>query len=128
MLGLSFKPNTDDVREAPALRIAKRLLAAGAQVRAFDPVGMPNAARALPGLRMGANAYEVCEGADALVIVTEWNEFRRLDLERIKRLLKNPVLIDMRNIYSPAEANAAGLRYVGVGRAVAAGAAAKTAS
>jgi UDPglucose 6-dehydrogenase len=129
MLGLSFKPNTDDVREAPALRIAKRLLAAGAQVKAFDPVAMPNAALALPGLRMGGNAYEVCEGADALAIVTEWNEFRRLDLERIRGLLRNPVLIDMRNIYSPAEANAAGLRYVGVGRAAAAGApAAKTAS
>jgi len=120
MLGLSFKPNTDDVREAPALRIAKRLLAAGAQVKAFDPVAMPNAAKALPGLKMGGNAYEVCASADALVIVTEWNEFRRLDLERIRGLLRNPVLIDMRNIYSPAEAATAGLRYVGVGRAAAA--------
>ena len=124
MLGLSFKPNTADVREAPGLRIAKRLLAAGAQVKAFDPVAMSNAALALPGLRMGGNAYEVCEGADAIAIVTEWNEFRRLDLERIRGLLRNPVLIDMRNIYSPAEAAAAGLRYVGVGRAVATGAAA----
>jgi len=120
MLGLSFKPNTDDVREAPALRIAKRLLAAGAQVKAFDPVAMPNAAKALPGLKMGGNANEVCASADALVIVTEWNEFRRLDLERIRGLLRNPVLIDMRNIYSPAEAATAGLRYVGVGRAAAA--------
>jgi UDPglucose 6-dehydrogenase len=126
LLGLSFKPNTDDVREAPALRIAKRLLAAGAQVRAFDPVAMPNATRALPGLKMGANAYDVCAGADALVIATEWNEFRRLDLERIRGLLRHPVLIDLRNIYSPAEVQAAGLRYTGVGRALAAGAPAKT--
>ncbi len=121
MLGLSFKPNTDDVREAPALKIAKRLMAAGAQVKAYDPVAMANAGRSLPGLKMGANAYEVCEGADALVIVTEWNEFRRLDLERIRELLKNPVLIDMKNIYSPEQVRALGFRYVGVGRSLRAG-------
>ncbi len=121
LLGLSFKPNTDDVREAPALRIAKRLLAAGAQVRAFDPVAMPNAAKALPGLKLGTNAYEICDGANALVVVTEWNEFRRLDLERIKSLLRDPVFLDLKNIYSPAEVTAAGLRYVGVGRGAAAG-------
>jgi UDPglucose 6-dehydrogenase len=116
LLGLSFKPNTDDVREAPSLKIARRLLAAGAQVRAFDPVAMPNAARALPGLKLGTSAYEICEGADALAIVTEWNEFRRLDLERIKGLLKTPVLIDMKNVYSPERVRALGFRYVGVGR------------
>jgi UDPglucose 6-dehydrogenase len=116
MLGLSFKPNTDDVREAPALKIAKRLAAAGAQVKAYDPVAMPNAGRALPALKLGASPYEVCEGADGLIIVTEWNEFRRLDLERIRDLLKTPVLIDMKNIYAPEAVRAAGLRYFGVGR------------
>jgi UDPglucose 6-dehydrogenase len=116
MLGLSFKPNTDDVREAPALRIAKRLLAAGCAVHAFDPVSMPNAQKALPGLKLGASAYEVCTGADAVLVVTEWNEFRRLDLERIKSLLKSPVFIDMKNIYQPERMTALGFRYLGVGR------------
>jgi UDPglucose 6-dehydrogenase len=116
MLGLSFKPNTDDVRDAPALRIAKRLLAAGCAVHAFDPVAMPSAQKALPGLKLGASAYEVCAGADAVLVVTEWNEFRRLDLERIKSLLKAPVFIDMKNIYQPERMTALGFRYLGVGR------------
>jgi UDPglucose 6-dehydrogenase len=116
MLGLSFKPNTDDVRDAPALKIAGRLLAAGAAVRAFDPVAMENAAKVLPELKLCANAYETCEGADAVAIVTEWNEFRRLDLERIRGLVQNPVFIDMRNIYSPERLTALGFRYVGIGR------------
>ncbi len=116
MLGLSFKPNTDDVREAPALRIAKRLLEGGAAVRAFDPVAMASAAKALPGLECGANAYDVCEGADGVLIVTEWNEFRQLDLKRIKDVLRSPIFLDLKNIYSPTEVMAAGLRYYGVGR------------
>ncbi|HWN83262.1 MAG TPA: UDP-glucose/GDP-mannose dehydrogenase family protein [Candidatus Udaeobacter sp.] len=116
MLGLSFKPNTDDVREAPALKIAKRLLAAGCAVRAFDPVAMPSAQKALSALKVGANAYEVCEGADAVLLVTEWNEFRRLDLERIRGLLKTPVFIDMKNIYPPERMAALGFRYIGIGR------------
>jgi UDPglucose 6-dehydrogenase len=116
MLGLSFKPNTDDVREAPALKIARRLQAAGCAVHAFDPVAMASAQKALPGLKVGANAYEVCEGADAVLVVTEWNEFRRLDLERIKSLLKSPVFIDMKNIYQPERMMALGFRYIGVGR------------
>jgi UDPglucose 6-dehydrogenase len=116
MLGLSFKPNTDDVRDAPALKIAKRLLAAGAQVKAFDPVAMSNAAAVLPGLKLAANAYETCEGADAVTIVTEWNEFRRLDLERIGGLVRDRVFIDLRNIYSPEKLTALGFRYYGIGR------------
>jgi UDPglucose 6-dehydrogenase len=116
MLGLSFKPNTDDVRDAPALRIARRLLESGAAVRAFDPVAMENAGKVLPGLKLCANAYETCEGADAVAIVTEWNEFRRLDLERIKGLVRSPVFIDMRNIYAPERLTALGFRYLGIGR------------
>ena len=127
MLGLSFKPMTDDVREAPALKIAKRLMAAGCSVHAFDPVAMPNAQKALPGLRLAANAYDACNGADALIIVTEWNEFRRLDLERIKGLLKAPLLIDMKNIYAPERVAAHGFRYHGVGRPAESGAGSPTA-
>jgi UDPglucose 6-dehydrogenase len=127
MLGLSFKPMTDDVREAPALKIAKRLMAAGCSVHAFDPVAMPNAQKALSGLRLAANAYDACNGADALIIVTEWNEFRRLDLERIKGLLKAPLLIDMKNIYAPERVAALGFRYHGVGRPAESGAGSPTA-
>jgi UDPglucose 6-dehydrogenase len=116
MLGLSFKPNTDDIREAPALRIIERLLARGAKVRAFDPVAIPNAAAEQDGIEYCAGAYEVCEGADAVCVATEWNEFRRLDLDRIKKALRQPNFFDFRNIYLPAEVDAKGLRYVGVGR------------
>jgi UDPglucose 6-dehydrogenase len=116
VLGLSFKPNTDDIRDAPAIRIIQRLLEHGAKVRAFDPVAIANAGREVPGAEYCAGAYEVCDGADALAVVTEWNEFRRLDLERIKSLLRQPHFFDFKNIYSPAEVDAKGLHYVGVGR------------
>ena len=116
LLGLSFKPETDDLREAPALAIARGLLARGAAVRAFDPVAMPNAARELPAITLCKNEYETCENADALVIVTEWNQFRMLDLERVRGLLREPVLIDLRNVYDPAAMRAAGFRYECVGR------------
>jgi UDPglucose 6-dehydrogenase len=118
MLGLAFKPDTDDLRAAPSLEIIAGLKRRGVKVRAFDPVAMPRA-RALPGLRhvvFARDAYDCARGADALVIVTEWNEFRNLGLVRLKRLLRRPVLCDLRNVYAPAEVEAAGFRHIGVGR------------
>ena len=116
ILGLTFKPNTDDMREAPSLDIVPALQEAGARIRAFDPAGMDAARALLNGVVWCEDAYEAMEGAEALVIVTEWNEFRALDLTRVKRTLKRPLLIDLRNIYNPAEMAAAGLRYRCVGR------------
>lgn len=116
VLGLSFKPNTDDVREAPALYIIKRLMEAGAKVCAYDPEGMPNAAREVPGFEQAKDAYAVAKGADALVLVTEWNEFRNLDLDQLKSTMKSPVFLDLRNVYDPARMKAAGFSYHCVGR------------
>ena len=116
VLGLSFKPETDDMREAPSVDIIRALLARGARVRAFDPVAMENAAALLPEVEMCRDAYEPCDGADALVIVTEWNQFRMLDLERIMKLLRQPVMLDLRNIYEPEAMRRRGFRYVSVGR------------
>jgi UDPglucose 6-dehydrogenase len=116
VLGLSFKPETDDMRDAPSLDIIRALLARGATVRAFDPVAMPNAARELPSITYCKNEYEACENADALVLVTEWNQFRMLDLERVKSLLRSPVLVDLRNVYDPAALRRAEFRYDSVGR------------
>jgi len=116
VLGLSFKPETDDVRESPAVYVTKAMLARGAKVRAFDPAAMQAARVLLPRVEYCKNAYEVCEGASALVIFTEWNEFRRLDLARIKSLLRRPVMIDCRNIYEPDELRAMGFKYYGIGR------------
>ncbi len=116
LLGLTFKPNTDDMRDAPSLDIAQALIAAGAQVQAFDPEGMPEAAKLLPDVKMKANAYDAVEGADAVVIVTEWDPFRALDLDRIKLLMKQPVLIDLRNIYRPDDMARRGFKYSGIGR------------
>jgi UDPglucose 6-dehydrogenase len=118
MLGLSFKPDTDDLRAAPALEIIAGLKRRGVKVRAFDPVAMSRA-RGLRGMRdvtFTKDAYDCARGADALVIVTEWNEFRNLGLARLKRLLRRPVLCDLRNVYTPAEVEAAGFRHIGVGR------------
>ncbi len=117
VLGLTFKPNTDDMRDAPSLVIVPALQAAGATVRVFDPVGMDEARKLLDDVTWGASAYEIMDGADALVIITEWNEFRALDLGRVKAALRAPVMIDLRNIYSPDEMRAAGIAYTGVGRA-----------
>jgi UDPglucose 6-dehydrogenase len=116
MLGLSFKPETDDVRDAPALDVTRALEQRGATVRAYDPVAMANAAREVPGLVVCKSEYEACENADALVLMTEWNQFRMLDLARIKGLLREPVVIDLRNVYEPAAMRRAGFRYEGVGR------------
>ena len=116
VLGLSFKPNTDDLRESPALGIVAGLRRRGVKVTAFDPVAMEGARRMLRGIEFAGDAYEAARGADALVIVTEWNEFRNLDLARLRRIMRRPVLCDLRNIYDPEEVEAAGLRHVGVGR------------
>jgi UDPglucose 6-dehydrogenase len=116
ILGLSFKPETDDIREAPAIDIARGLQQLGATIRAFDPQAMPAARVALPDLVLCEDAYEACEGADALLIVTEWNQFRMLDLERIKERLNEPILFDLRNIYQPSTLRSAGFRYESVGR------------
>jgi UDPglucose 6-dehydrogenase len=117
VLGLSFKPNTDDLREAPALKIVAGLRRRGVRVTAYDPVAMPRARIAL-GRRVtfADDAYEAARGADALAIVTEWNEFRNLELARLRRLMRRPVLCDLRNIYKPEDVETAGLKYVGVGR------------
>ncbi|MCD6345309.1 MAG: UDP-glucose/GDP-mannose dehydrogenase family protein [Anaerolineae bacterium] len=116
LLGLAFKPSTDDMRDAPSIEIADHLLRAGATVRAYDPVAMPNARQLLPEVTLLDNAYAVAEGADALILVTEWNEFKNLDLARIKKLMSTPVLVDGRNVYDPATVRAAGFKYRGIGR------------
>jgi UDPglucose 6-dehydrogenase len=116
VLGVTFKPNTDDMRDAPSLDIIPALQTAGAKVRAFDPEGMTEAAKMLPGVTWTKNSYEAMTGADGVTILTEWNDFRALNLARAKSLLKQPLMIDLRNIYLPAEMAAAGFRYHSIGR------------
>jgi UDPglucose 6-dehydrogenase len=116
LLGLAFKPNTDDLREAPSLDIAKVLLAAGANVRGFDPAAMERARALIPDVEYMNDAYEVAAGADALVLVTEWNEFRHLDLARVKQSMRRPVIVDGRNIYDPKVMRELGFTYRGIGR------------
>ena len=118
VLGVTFKPNTDDMRDAPSLDIIPALQAAGAAVRAFDPAGMDIAATLLPDVTWCGDSYEAIEGADALVIITEWNAFRALDIDKVKSLLKEPVMADLRNIYNPGEMVAKGFRYLCIGRPV----------
>jgi UDPglucose 6-dehydrogenase len=117
MLGLTFKPNTDDMREAPSIAIATALQDGGAHVRGYDPEGMEQAQPVLPGVELCDSAYQCITGADAMVIVTEWNEFRALNLKRAKKLLKAPVVVDLRNIYRPDEMARLGFTYASVGRA-----------
>ena len=121
ILGLTFKPNTDDIREAPALDIARGLLRRGARLSAYDPAGMDHVRRLPIGRKMtfAADAYEAVDGADCAVLVTEWNELRTLDLKKLVRRMRRPVLCDLRNVYDAAEAAAAGMKYVGVGQGVA---------
>ena len=116
LLGLTFKPNTDDMRDSPSIAIAQTLQDAGVEVAAYDPEGMDLAKPLMPGVEMCVNAYGAIEGADAVTIVTEWDAFRALDFARIKTLAKAPVLVDLRNIYDPAEVRAKGFTYVSVGR------------
>ncbi|MGD8718850.1 MAG: UDP-glucose/GDP-mannose dehydrogenase family protein [Candidatus Zixiibacteriota bacterium] len=114
--GLSFKPNTDDIRESPALGIIEKLLAAGAAVAAFDPVAMDDAREVMPDVEYTANAYAAVEGADALAVVTDWNEFKEPNFKTLIKDMKQPLIFDGRNIYDPAKVKAAGLEYFGVGR------------
>jgi len=116
ILGLTFKPNTDDMRDSPSLTVIPMLEDAGASIRAFDPEGMEEAKHDLKSVTYCKDAYEAMEGADAVVILTEWNEFRALDLPRVKSLLSNPLMIDLRNIYTLDEARNAGFQYHSVGR------------
>ncbi|MCW2237638.1 UDP-glucose dehydrogenase family protein [Azospirillum canadense] len=116
VLGVTFKPNTDDMRDAPSLDIIPALQAAGAHVRAFDPAGMEEAGKLLPGVEWTKDAYAALDGADCVAILTEWNEFRALDLKRVKKLLKRPVMIDLRNIYNPGDMAKAGFSYSSIGR------------
>jgi UDPglucose 6-dehydrogenase len=116
VLGLAFKPNTDDMREAPSIPIIKALVERGAKVSAFDPVARQQAEQVLSGIEFADDAYAAANGADALVIVTEWDEFRALDLERIAAALRGKVLVDLRNVYDRGDAEEAGLTYYGIGR------------
>jgi UDPglucose 6-dehydrogenase len=116
VLGLTFKPNTDDMRDSPSLSILPPLVEAGAAVHAFDPEGMVEAKKLLPEIEYCGDAYQAIEGADALVLLTEWNEFRALDLARVKSLLRSPIVVDLRNIYQPQEMTDAGFVYHSIGR------------
>ena len=116
MLGLSFKPETDDMRESPAIDIIHKLIEKGATVRAFDPVAMEEAKHFVKGVEYATDEYDAIKGADALVIVTEWNQFRALDMEKVKELLNAPKIADLRNIYEPAVMRDLGFEYIGVGR------------
>jgi len=116
LLGLSFKPNTDDIREAPAIYIAKALLKVGATVNTYDPAAMDEARQVLPALNYFENPYAACERSDLAIIVTEWNEFRDLDLERVKDLMAAPNIYDTRNIYDPQQVRALGFTYICTGR------------
>jgi UDPglucose 6-dehydrogenase len=117
VLGLTFKPNTDDMRDAPSLAIIPALQAKGARIQAFDPEGAHEASQMLKDVAMKDDPYGAAEGADALVIITEWDQFRALDLDRIKLLMTSPVLVDLRNIYKPHDMRARGFNYYSVGRA-----------
>ena len=115
VLGLTFKPNTDDMRDAPSLVILPQLVRKGAKIRAYDPEGMSEAKKHLD-VEMCKDAYQALEGADGVVILTEWNEFRALDLKAAKRLLKTPLMVDLRNIYRPDEMRKSGFAYISIGR------------
>jgi UDPglucose 6-dehydrogenase len=116
VLGLAFKPETDDMREAPSIDIISGLLKAGAKIRAYDPVAMIEAAAVLPDVNYADDEYSAATGADALVFVTEWNQFRALDMKRIRDLMKSPRIADLRNIYEPEDMRELGFEYVGIGR------------
>jgi len=116
VLGLTFKPETDDLRDAPALSILPPLFEKGAKIQAHDPQGMKEAEKMFPDFKYVKNAYEACEGADVVVLFTEWNQYRALDFERIKSVIKTPIFVDLRNVYDPEKIRTAGFQYYGVGR------------
>ncbi|WP_337270018.1 UDP binding domain-containing protein, partial [Oryzifoliimicrobium ureilyticus] len=116
VLGLTFKPNTDDMRDAPSITIIQALLDGGASVHVFDPEGMEASKGMLGDVTYGKDAYDIADGADAVVIVTEWDQFRALDLPRLKKTMKNPVIVDLRNIYSNADVTKHGFTYFPIGK------------
>jgi UDPglucose 6-dehydrogenase len=117
VLGLTFKPETDDMRDAPAITIIPALLEKGAKIRAHDPQGMAEARELLPeNIYYGENSYDVCSGADAVILMTEWNQYRALDLDRLGSVMRNKVFIDLRNVYQPEYVKEKGFTYCGVGR------------
>jgi len=116
ILGLAFKQNTDDIRKSPAIDIIQLLLKEGARIKCFDPLAMENTRKILPNLTYCQDEYETARGSDALVIATEWNQFRNLDLLKIKKLLKYPILLDLRNLYEPENMKKLSFIYEGVGR------------
>lgn len=116
VLGLSFKPETDDMRESPAVDIIKELQTRGAKIKAFDPVAMDEAKHSLSDIEYATDEYDAIKDADALIIVTEWNQFRALDMKKVKQLLKSPKIADLRNVYEPKDMREMGFEYVGVGR------------
>jgi len=116
ILGLSFKPETDDMRDAPSVDIIKALQAKGALITAYDPVAMDEARKVFPDLKYSTDEYAAVNGADALIFITEWNQFRALDMERVRTLMRSPKIVDLRNIYTPVAMREMGFDYVGVGR------------
>jgi UDPglucose 6-dehydrogenase len=116
ILGLSFKPNTDDIRDAPSLYIIKSLLKEKANIRAYDPVSMKEAEKIISGIKYCKDSYDAAKGADAIVIVTEWNQFRNLELDRLKKFLKGRFFFDLRNVYEPQRVKKKGFKYFCVGR------------
>ncbi|MGZ4161551.1 MAG: UDP binding domain-containing protein, partial [Neobacillus sp.] len=116
ILGLSFKPDTDDMRGAPSVEIIRQLKQEGAMVKAYDPQSMENAKTIIPDIEYCRNPYQVAEGSDAVLIITEWDEFRHMDLNRLKSLLRQPIVIDGRNIFQPKQMEKLGFKYQGVGR------------
>lgn len=121
VLGLAFKPNTDDMREAKSIEVISELLSRQAEVKAYDPQAMENARKAFPQIKYCSNAYEVADGADALILVTEWREFKLLNMEKIRDAMRTPILFDGRNFYNPEKKARLGFTYYGVGRGVDAG-------
>jgi UDPglucose 6-dehydrogenase len=116
LMGLAFKPNTDDVRESPATEIARLLLHEGVLVKAYDPVAMSNVGKQLPGIQLAEDPYDLARECDALVLCTEWNEFKHLDMGKIKELMRQPFIVDGRNLYDPVMLKGLGFIYRGVGR------------
>ncbi len=116
VLGLSFKPNTDDIREAPAIKVAREMLKEGARVQAYDPAAMEFSGKALPELELFKDPYAACEGSDMVIIMTEWNEFRDLHFDRVKEKIRTPNIYDTRNIYDPEQVRGLGFEYIGTGR------------
>ncbi len=116
ILGLAFKPNTDDMRDAPAIKIINRLLDLGAKITAYDPQAMGNAKKVLPKINFAKDQYAALSGKDAAILVTEWNQFKEMDLKRVKKLLKNPIIVDGRNAFNKEKMIESGFKYVGIGR------------